>query len=200
MRPAVRPTIIVRTRFTWPGENMLEGIHGSGVGDRTVTAFSDLFFRDGGLEKVSAADLCNEPQSQEDLVPGFLKHRHVAWMRTFENKIETRFKGTGGGLEMIADILQEGFEDSKSFALAFVNIVTQCDCPDEEPCAIVGEQKEHLRRLIEQLALRMGLQYPEMIACAVVRVIDRAIVRTLASGSLTEAQTARLLFQCLQHA
>ena len=30
--------------------------------------------------------------------------------------------------------------------------------------------------------------------------VERTIVRTLMTGSLTEAQTARLLFQCLQHA
>jgi hypothetical protein len=38
-----------------------------------------------------------------------------------------------------------------------------------------------------------------MAASAAVFVIERAIVRTLMTGSLKEAQTARLLFQCLQH-
>ena len=46
----------------------------------------------------------------------------------------------------------------------------------------------------------MGLQNPHTAAFAAVVVIDRAIARTLITGSLNEAHTARLLFQCLQHA
>jgi hypothetical protein len=71
---------------------------------------------------------------------------------------------------------------------------------DNEPLAIAREQKEHLRQSTEQLAVKMGLQHPDMAASAAVLVIERTIVRTLMTGSLKEAQTARLLFQCLQHA
>lgn len=121
-------------------------------------------------------------------------------MRWFENEIETRYEATGTGLEIIADVLRKGFEDPKCFGLAFIRIVTEGGDCDNEPFAIAGEQKEHLRRFIEQLAAKMGLQYPDMTASAAVLVIERTIVRTLITGSLREAQTARLLFQCLQHA
>ncbi len=117
-------------------------------------------------------------------------------MRRFENEIEARYEATGGGLELIADVLQEGFEDPKCFGLAFIHIVTE----GSEPFAIAKEQTQHLRRFIEQLAVKMGLQHPDMAASATVLVIERTIARTLMTGSLVETQTARLLFQCLQHA
>ena len=135
-------------------------------------------------------------QSKEDLVSAFLKDRHASWMRRFEDEIEARYEATGGGLELIADVLQEGFEDPKCFGLAFVHIVTE----GSEPFAIAKEQTQHLRRFIEQLAVKMGLQHPDMAASATVLVIERTIARTLMTGSLVETQTARLLFQCLQHA
>ncbi len=138
-------------------------------------------------------------QSKEELVSAFLKDRHAIWMRWFENEIEARYEATGGGLEIIADVLQKGFEDPKCFGLAFINIVTECGF-DHEPFAIAGEEKKHLGQFIEELAVRMGLQHPDIAASAAVLVIERTIVRTLMTGSLKEAQTARLLFQCLQHA
>jgi hypothetical protein len=126
--------------------------------------------------------------------------RHAIWMRWFENEIEARYTATGGGLEIIADVLQEGFKDPKCFGFAFVHIVIEGGHFENEPFAIARKQKEHLRRFSEQLATKMGLQHPDMAASAAVLVIERTIVRTLMTGSLEEAQTARLLFQCLQHA
>jgi hypothetical protein len=96
--------------------------------------------------------------------------------------------------------LQEGFEDPKCFGFAFMNVVIEGADFDNEPIAIVREQKEHLRLFIEELAVKMGLQHPDIAASAAVLVVERTIVRTLMTGSPKEAQTARLLFQCLQHA
>jgi AcrR family transcriptional regulator len=190
--------------------NMLEIKQSVGVRDAIITAFWDTFSRDVNLEteisevlaiaRVSEFASYEGFQSKEDLVSAFLKDRHAAWMRWFENEIEARYNATGGGLEIIADVLQEGFEDPNSFGLAFINVVSECSDFDKEPFAIVGEQKEHLRRFIEQLAVKMGLDHPDIAAPAAVLVIEQAIVRTLMNGSLTEARTARLLFQCLQHA
>jgi hypothetical protein len=117
-----------------------------------------------------------------------------------ETTIEARYEATGGGLEVIADVLQHGFKDPKCFGCAFINIIVNARGDfDHEPSAI-GEQKDHLRRLIEQLAVKMDLQHPDMAASAAVLAIERTIVRTLMTGSLQQAQNAQLLFQCLQHA
>lgn len=130
----------------------------------------------------------------------YLRDRHVIWMHWLENEIEARYAATGGGLDIIADVLQEGFEDLKCFGLAFSNAAAEGESFTCEPCTIVREQKEHFRRFIEQLAARMGLKQPDVVAAAVVLVVERAIVRTQITGNLEEAQTARLLLQCLQHA
>ena len=189
---------------------MLEIEQSVKVRDAMITAFWDVFCKDAGLEAeisevlatagVSESGFYEQFQSKEDLVSAFLKDRQVIWMRWFESEIEARHEATGGGLEIIADVLQEGFEDPKCFGLAFINVVAEGGDSYNEPFAIVREQKEHLRRFIEQLAVKMGLQQPDMAASAAVLVIERTIVRTLRIGSLAEAQTARLLFQCLQHA
>lgn len=189
---------------------MLETKQSAGVRDAIITAFWDVFSRDVSLEaeisealaiaRVSEFASYERFQSKEDLASAFLKDRHAIWMRWFENEIEARYKAFGGGLEIIADVLQEGFEDAKKFSLAFINVVSECSDFDKEPFAIVGEQKEHLRRFIEQLAVKVGLDHPDLVASAAVLVIERAIVRTLMTGSLTEARTSRLLFECLQRA
>jgi AcrR family transcriptional regulator len=188
---------------------MLEIEQSVGGRDAIIAAFVDVFGRDGSREAeisevlaiagVSESAFYEQFRSREELVSAFMKNRHAIWMRWFENEIAARYEATGGGLEIIADVLQKGFEDPKCFGLAFFNIVTEGGDFDNEPHAIAREQKEHLGRFVEQLALKMGLHHPNMAASAAVLVIERTIVSTLITGSLKEAQTARLLFQCLQH-
>lgn len=187
---------------------MLEIQQNVGVRD-AVAAFWDVFGQDSSLEAEISEVLTtagvlksafNEPiESKEDLVSAFLKDRHEMWMRWFEAEIEARYQATGGGLEIIADVLQEGFEDPKCFGVAFIHIVTVGGGFNNAPFIIAREQKEHLRRFLERLATEMGLQHPDMVAYEAVRVIEQAIARTLMICSLAEAQTARLLFRCLQH-
>lgn len=191
----------------------LKGLEEQHAGDRTERwsqgqehhGFLGVFCRRAEMSEVIAIAGVSEAAVHEqfqskDLVSAFLKDRHVTWMRRFENEIEARYEATGGGLEIIADILQEGFEDPKCFGFAFINIVTEGDDFANEPFAIARKEKEHLRQCIEQLAVKMGIQHQDMAASAAVLVIETTIVRTLMTGSLKEAQTARLLFQCLQHA
>jgi AcrR family transcriptional regulator len=189
-------------------ENMLKIEQSVGVKDANIAAFWDVFCRDGSLEAeiskvqagMSESVFYQQLQSKEDIVSAFLKDRHAIWMRWFESEIEARYEATGGGLEIIADVLQLGFEDPKCLGCAFINIGTEGGDFVSEPFAIVREQKEDLRRFIQQLAVKMGLHHPDMAASAVVFVIEQTILRTLRTGSLKEAKTARLLFKCLQHA
>ena len=74
---------------------------------------------------VSESVFYEQFQSKDDLVSAFLKDRHAIWMRWFENEIEARYEATRGGLEIIADVLQKGFEDPKCFGCAFIHIVTE---------------------------------------------------------------------------
>jgi hypothetical protein len=216
MQRALRRTIVVHTRLAFPGENMLELRQSAEITNTTVTAVSRVLPQVGSREagrrdhfavshapgqaEASAYAFNEHFQKKEDLVPAYLKERHAIWMRWFEDEITARYTATGGGLEIIADVLQAGFEDPKCLGCAFLSVVTEGGNSNSEPFAIAREQKEHLRRFVEQLAVGMGLQHPDMAASAAVLVIDQTIVRALTTGSLKEVQTARLLFQCLQHA
>ena len=185
---------------------MLEIEQSVGARDVIIRIFFGPFRLDGNrqaqvLAMAGVSDFAfhEQLQSNDDRVSAFVKDRHAGWMRWFENEIEARYKVTGGGLEIIADVLQDAFEDPKSFCLAFMNVICESSNFDK-PCAIRPEQREHLSRFIERLAAKMGLQHPDTAASAVVLVIERTIARTLITGSVTETQTARLLFKCLQHA
>jgi AcrR family transcriptional regulator len=189
---------------------MLEIEQSVEVRDAIITAFLGVLCREDVrgtnisqvLKRagVSESAFCEQFQSKKDLLLAFLRDRHAIWMRWFEREIESTYEATGGGLEIIADVLEKGFEDPKCFGFAFINIAAESSAFNRDPFVIAREQKEQLERCIEQLAIKMGLRHPDMAASAAVLVIERTIMRTLMTGSLTEAQTARLLFQCLQHA
>ena len=127
------------------GGNMSEIEQSVGVRDSIIKAFLGVFCRDGCREAeisevpaipgVSESAFHEQIQSKEELVSVFLKDRHAIWMRWFEGEIKARYEATGGGLEIIADVLQDGFEDPKCFGLAFINIVSEGGDFDHEPFA-----------------------------------------------------------------
>jgi hypothetical protein len=150
------------------------------------------------MARVSELGFHEQPQS-EDVAPVYHQDRPANWIRWFEHEILKRFEATGGGLEIIADVF-EGTEEQKCFGLVPINIATENSSFSTNPVVCIGEQKEDLRRFLEQLASRMGLHDPDIAASAAVLVIEQTIRWARATGSSDAAQTARLLFQCLQHA
>ena len=189
---------------------MLEMQQSLRVWDMTSAVFLDVFrpdrSRDASISEVRAMAGVSEPafheqpHSKEDVVWTFLRDHRASWMYWFEKEVVGRYEATGGGLEIIADVLQEGFEDLQCFGLAFVGIATENGALSGEPFVDLGEQKEHLRQVLEELASRIGLQHPDIAASAAVLVIERTIVWARTAERPKAAQTARLLFQCLQHA
>lgn len=183
---------------------MLEMRQSAGFGAVTTMIVLDDLSRWVGFPKVGtmATRVPDSTfyQSKEEPVAAPLNNRCAVWLCWFENEVEAIYERTGGGLEIIADVLEKALEDRKSLDIAYFNIVEGGGDFDSEPFAAAREQKEHLRRYLGQLAVRMGLQHPDIAASAALLVIERTIVWTQNSGSSKEAQTARLLFQCLRHA
>ena len=180
-----------------------------GVWDVTTVAFLDVFYRDRRrnlsishlrpMARTSASDLHHQ-QLQKDAVTAFQTDHRANWIRWLENEIVRKFETTGGGLDIIADVLQEGIEDREGFGFAFINIPIEDDGFNGGLFVGNEEQKEHLRKSIEQLASRMGVEHPDIAASACVLLIERTIEWARMTGGPKSAQTARLLFQCLQHA
>jgi len=189
---------------------MLEIRQNAGDRNAIITFLWDILHREGARDAElsqlvvrigpSECVLDEVSQSKEDIVSAFLKDRHRIWMHWLESEIEARYEATGGGLEIIADVLHKGFEDPKCLGIAFAHSVTKGAEHGNEPFAIASEQKRHLEEFIEQLAARMALQHPDRVAPAAIFIIEQAIARALMTANAEEAQTARLLFQCLQHA
>ena len=174
--------------------------------DTAVMTSLRVFSREGRGEAqipnmepmAGATGLYEHLHSKQTSVPADQKDRPAIWMDWLENQIEARYQATGGGLEIIADILQTGLEDP--LHLTFGSFVAEGGRFNSRPFAITREQSEHLRRFLEQLALKMGLEHPDLAPAAAVLVVEETILRAQITGSPEEAQTARLLFQCLQHA
>lgn len=178
------------------------------IGNTGATVMTSLHVlgREGSGEvgipniEATAGALClyGHVQSKQAGVRADLKDCQAIWMNWLENEIEARYEAAGGGLEIIADVLQIGLKDLLRLSLACN--VSEDRTLNSQPFAITKELSEHLRRCIEQLAVMMGLEHPDLTASAAVLVIEDTILRTQMTGSPEEAQTARLLFQCLQHA
>lgn len=139
-------------------------------------------------------------QSEGALLRAFLEDGNAIWLRWFQSEIEAKFDTTKGGLEIIADVLRKWFDDSRLQCAVVNKGVSSSREFDGVTIECFGNQKDKLRRVVEQLVVKMGLRYPDIAASAAVQIIERTIVTTLMSGDLSELKTAQLLFQCLQRA
>jgi hypothetical protein len=162
----------------------------AGFRNVAVTVFWNGISEGGAMASLSDPAFS---QPKEDLISAPSKDDYAAWMRWFENEVAKKYETAGGGLDIIADVLQQEFEEPVHFDLIQNRNL-------DNGLIAVGEQREQLRSYLQQLAVRMGLRHPDIAACAAVLVIEQAIVRTRMTGSPDEAQTARLLLQCLRHA
>ncbi|HEY2470496.1 MAG TPA: hypothetical protein VGI45_22055 [Terracidiphilus sp.] len=150
--------------------------------------------------RVSESTFYEGSQSKEALLRAFLEDRNAIWLRWFQTEINARYETTRGGLEIIADVLRKWFENPKLCRSAIVNVDVSNRNVSAQAFEVVRNQKHQLRRFFERLAVKMGIQYPDIAACAAVQIVERTIVATLRSSDLSELKTAQLLFQCLQHA
>jgi AcrR family transcriptional regulator len=177
--------------------------------DDIINASLELFYRDGiratDVDQVIKKSGVLETvfyenfHSKDELVSAFLHKRHEVWMKWFTTAVEERYAANGGGLEVLADVLQIWFKDPKFRGCAFINTVAEGGKFDSEPFVIAREHKEDLKKFIRGIATKMNLRDPEEAAAAAVLVIEGAIVRVQMTGDAAEAHNARLLFQCLNH-
>lgn len=149
---------------------------------------------------MSKSNFYQGTQSEEAILRAFLEDANAIWLRWFQSEIDAKFDTTEGGLEIIADVLRKWFEDSRLQCAVVNKAVSSSPEVDGETVECFGNRKDQLRRVVEQLIVKMGVRYPDIAASAAVQIIERTIVTTLVSGDLSELKTAQLLFQCLQRA
>ena len=180
---------------------MRELRHDAGTWKVTVTVVCSGADSTGPLSRVLPSAGISRPRSyqlEDSPSSGVVKYGHAVWFSWLESQIERRYDATGGGLEILADILLEGFENPSYRSYLYIDHFS--DTVLDDPFAGAGAQKEHLRHRLEKLAMRMGLPHPDIASSAAVLIIERTIMSARITGSSKEFQTARLLFQCLQHA
>jgi AcrR family transcriptional regulator len=188
---------------------MANRIQGKVARDAIIVTSLEVFYR--GIRRteitqvtegarVSDSGLYESPESIEALIRAFLGDRHAIWLRWFQSEIDARYETTGGGLEIIADVLRATFEGSPVHGSPFNKVIVSNHHLNGRTLEIVRNQKIQMRRFVEQLAVKMGLRYPDIAASAAVQIIERTIVAILTTGDLSELKTAQLLFQCLQNA
>lgn len=133
---------------------------------------------------------------RKDRVSNSRKDRHSIWLRWFQNEVEARYKAAEGGLEIIADVLRNCCE-SGLYRFAVIKLIRSEKSVESECFEVVAVQRDRLRRFVQELATKMGLECPDIAASATVLILERTIVRIRETGDLSELRTAQLLFRCL---
>lgn len=175
--------------------------------ERILETAMRLFYQDGiratGIDKIIAESgvakmsFYRSFPSKSDLVVAFLRKRHDLWMSWFTQRVEAKLASSNGGLEVIADVLKEWFEEPDFRGCAFINTVAEDGSHSSEQASIAQDHKQQLEDYLEKLARRLKLKVPKEVAAAATLVIDGTIVRAQMTGNPRVALVCKQLLKKL---
>jgi AcrR family transcriptional regulator len=160
--------------------------------DRILDTAKRLFYRDGlratGIDKIIAESgvakmsLYRHFPSKNDLIAAFLDWRHAHWTTWFTEAVEARWTRTPT-LCVLADVLGAWFEEDDFRGCAFINAVAETGGADAADVAgasqrtLAQRHKAGLEAYIAELAVRLQLSAPALVAQEAMLCIDGMIVR-----------------------
>jgi AcrR family transcriptional regulator len=156
--------------------------------DRILDTAKKLFYRDGlratGVDRIVAESgvakmsLYRHFPSKHHLVSAFLAWRHAYWMARFVASVEARF-AQHAALSVLADAMDEWFADADFRGCAFINAVAETGATEESHHVDLAiAHKAGLERYIVELARRLDLRAPELVAQEAMLCLEGMIVRT----------------------
>lgn len=165
-----------------------EGLRATGI---------DRIIAESGVAKMS---FYRHFPSKADLIAAFLENRHERWLDWFERAVEARLGKAGAGLEVIADVLREWFDEADFRGCAFINTVAESGSSADDPSRIALAHKNDLAAYLEALARRLHLARPQQVAAAAMIVIEGTIVRAQMTDDAGVVATCRSLLKNLGQA
>jgi AcrR family transcriptional regulator len=178
--------------------------------ERIVETALKLFYRNGlratGIDKIIAESgvakmsFYRHFPSKGDLISEFLRRRHDNWMAWFTATVSKKLEKRGSGLEVIADVLGEWFDEPGFRGCAFINTISETPDYEAEQNQIVREHKAQLECFIKQTAVQLGLSAPDQIAATAMIIIEGTIVRAQMTRKPDVISHCRWLLQMTAHA
>lgn len=154
--------------------------------ERILETASRLFYQEGlratGIDRIIAESgvakmsFYRHFPSKTDLIAAFLNARHESWMAWFTREVDAGITA-GGGLEVVADVLESWFQQPDFRGCAFINTVAEAGSASSEERDIAVRHKADLAHYLKTLAERLALPEPAMVAEDVMIIIEGTIVR-----------------------
>jgi AcrR family transcriptional regulator len=178
--------------------------------ERIVETALKLFYQNGlratGIDRIIAESgvakmsFYRHFPSKGDLISEFLRRRHDNWMAWFTATVSKKLEKRGSGLEVIADVLGEWFDEPGFRGCAFINTISETPDYEAEQNQIVREHKAQLECFIKQTAVQLGLSAPDQIAATAMIIIEGTIVRAQMTRKPDVISHCRWLLQMTAHA
>jgi AcrR family transcriptional regulator len=155
--------------------------------ERIVETALKLFYQNGlratGIDRIIAESgvakmsFYRHFPSKGDLISEFLRRRHDNWMAWFTAAVSKKLEKRGSGLEVIADVLGEWFDEPGFRGCAFINTISETPDYEAEQNQIVRDHKAQLESFINLIAVQLGMNAPAKVAATAMIIIEGTIVR-----------------------
>lgn len=142
-----------------------EGLRATGI---------DLIIAKAGVAKMS---FYRHFPSKSHLIAECLSLRHENWMVWFKDAVEKRIAQTGGGIEVIAEVLRSWFEEPDFRGCPFINALAETAAAETRILEVIRLHKARVEVFLTDLATQMGYAAPRPMAAAVMVILDGCIVR-----------------------
>lgn len=177
--------------------------------DRILETASRLFYQEGlratGIDRIIAESgvakmsFYRHFPSKTDLIAAFLNARHQRWMSWFRGEVDRRIDSEGR-LDVIAEVLDEWFQQPDFRGCAFINTVAESGSSSSREREIAVQHKAELANYLETVARRLRLPEPVTMAEDMMVIIEGTIVRRQMTGDENAVDACRRLLRLRQFA
>ncbi|WP_097460596.1 TetR/AcrR family transcriptional regulator [Mangrovitalea sediminis] len=174
--------------------------------DRILETASRLFYQEGlratGIDRIIAESgvakmsFYRHFPSKTDLIVAFLNARHQRWMSWFKGEVDRRIDSEGR-LDVIAEVLEEWFQQPDFRGCAFINTVAESGSSSSREREIAVQHKAELADYLETVARKLGLPEPAAMAEDMMVIIEGTIVRRQMTGDRRVTWACHRLIQAI---
>ncbi len=158
---------------------LTKGFHAVGV---------DAIAEHAGITKKT---LYHHFRSKDELILAALRYRDERFRNAFMQAVEARTKDPVARLLALFDVAGDWFQETDFFGCIFVGAMREYPVPDTPLQHLCRESKEMVRRYIQGLAEKAGMDEPEILAGQLLLLLEGAITMALINKSPEIAVQAR---------
>lgn len=175
------------------------------VRERLVQTASRLFYQEGiratGIDRIIAEagvakmSFYKHFPAKKWLIVEYLRVRSESWQAWFRKRMKERLAVPGAGLEVMAEVLREWFDQSGFRGCPFINALAETTEADPEILGVIQAHKFQTEHWLQTEAERLEYPSAKHLAACLMVLMDGTLIRMHLTGDRSAIEVCQSLLR-----